>query len=89
VGGAVEYRRFFRVRAPIGITTAGPVTPWSVFDALAYMDVNYETLLEESILICRAVPGAFSVKELFDMEYPKYEKVINIVRKTGGTNAGQ
>ena len=45
------------------------------------MDVNRDGLLREAINVCLAVPGAFSVRELFEMEWPEYEKMIEILRE--------
>jgi hypothetical protein len=43
------------------------------------MDVNREVLMKEAIRINLAIPGAFTVNDLFDMEWPVYESTVQII----------
>jgi hypothetical protein len=52
------------------------------------MDVNREGIMRECIYACLAVPGAFTVAELFNTEWPVYEMIIQTIIDVTKERAG-
>ena len=81
MGGAGEYLKFFRLRAPACIAGYGvhQGANW-LAPALELLDYNEKDFLKEVMAISMVVPGAFTFMDLENLDFDAYEMILEDVK---------
>lgn len=87
VGCSCSHFKFFRFRTSCHIEGYGvhPDIFW-LLRSFYLIDFNIDDLLQESIFICRVIPGCFSFDDLKNMEFDIYDKVYETAKRINADN---
>lgn len=89
MGGRNKYKWFFRFRSTIQLAKVDQqITPWTIFSAIQYIDINREGLLREYVRICQVLPSAFSIRDLYELTWTEYEIIVMILKEDHKTDGG-
>jgi hypothetical protein len=74
--------KFFRLRTPANIEGYGVrADVFWLAKAIELIDFTFENLLYGTVFINQIIPSCFSYETLCNMEFDRYEKIIEIARE--------
>lgn len=73
--GFGQYDQFFRFRSPARIAGETDSAGW-LFDSIEYIDFTEDVLIDESIAISQWSFGAFKYRDLRELDFQTYDRIV-------------